>query len=92
MTLGGDVTYVDSRTSDFTADVSIPRLELPTYTLTDLRLSITSGSYTFTAFAKNIFDVLTINSAGVQDLSGAGLTTAVVGAPRTLGLSAAVDF
>jgi iron complex outermembrane receptor protein len=83
----GAVSYVGRRSSDFTAAPSLPRLELPSYVLTNLRAGLRWDSWTATLFLNNVADQRGEISGGTVPQ-----TTVVYIQPRTVGLLLSKSF
>lgn len=90
--VGGSYRFVGSRVSDFRA-VPGPRKGVPSYDGIDLRAGVNYGNWTIKAYVKNLTDErgITAISAQTTDPDANPFSAAYV-APRTVGISASVDF
>ncbi|HET6552362.1 MAG TPA: TonB-dependent receptor [Dyella sp.] len=90
--VGGNVSYVGSRQSDFNT-VPAPRFALPSFTSADLHLGANVDKWSFALYAKNLG-----NKRGITAMSGETLDPvaspfqATYQTPRTIGVSASVEF
>jgi outer membrane receptor protein involved in Fe transport len=84
---GAQVSYVGARHSDFTAAPDLPRLELPSYVLANIRAGVRWESWTVTAFLNNVADERGEISGGTVPQ-----TTVVYIQPRTVGLLLVKQF
>lgn len=90
--VGGSYRYIGSRVSDFRA-VPGPRKEIPSYDGVDLRAGANYGNWTIKAYVKNLTNErgITAISAQTTDPDANPFSAAYV-PPRTVGVSASVDF
>jgi len=90
-TVGADVRYVGSRDSEFAGTVNegLPPVELPAYTLVDLRASVEFGKLDIRGYVRNVANRRAL-------LSGTYITTTdlsvMVAQPRTVGIAATYSF
>jgi iron complex outermembrane recepter protein len=91
--VGGDYSYFGARVSDFQADASIPRPELPAYRVLNLHTGVHDDRYSVNLFVKNVANERGINDAIALSL-GKALDQYSVSLiqPRTVGLSLAAKF
>lgn len=84
LTLGGNVSYVGKRFTDFD---NLPEDRLDSYVLTNVQAQYRIGkSATLTGYINNLFDKL------VQTSRFTALNQAYVNAPRTVGVKLRLDF
>jgi iron complex outermembrane recepter protein len=90
--VGGSYRFIGSRVSDFRA-VPGPRREVPSYDGIDLRAGVNYANWTFKAYVKNLTNErgITAISAQTTDPNANPFSAAYV-PPRTVGISASVDF
>ncbi|HVY80367.1 MAG TPA: TonB-dependent receptor [Steroidobacteraceae bacterium] len=86
--LGFTVAYLDHRLSDFNP---YGQFELPAYTTTDIRGSMTFGGWRLGLFASNLFDKMVPISQSRKSLSSP-IFTVLVNRPRTLGMELSKQF
>jgi iron complex outermembrane recepter protein len=90
--VGGDVRYTGERLSGFTvtgpAGPARSRVELPNYTIVDLRAGVDFERFGLEFFARNVGNDDTPTSFG----GALGATNATVTRPRTIGLSVSANF
>jgi outer membrane receptor protein involved in Fe transport len=90
--VGASYRYVGERKTDFVAAPG-PRMDVPDHDGIDLRAGVNRGSWTFKAYVKNL-----TNERGIASLTAetgdphASPFAAVYVQPRTVGISASVDF
>ena len=90
--VGGNVSYVGSRDSDFNT-VPAPRFRLPSYSDVGLHLGVNIDKWSFEAYARNL-----ANKRGIVAMSAESLDPvaspfqANYQTPRTVGVSASVEF
>lgn len=90
--VGGSYRFIGSRVSDF-RPVPGPRDEVPSYDGIDLRAGVNHGHWTINAYVKNL-----TNERGITAITGqttdpdANPFSAAYVPPRTVGISASVDF
>ncbi len=86
--VGGNLRYVGDRPSDFSSSADVPRLDLPAYTLLDLRAGAVIDDWNISLFAQNVTNRFALLGAS-PELSGTdtGVNYALVQRPRTIGLS-----
>ena len=90
--VGASYRYVGERKTDFAAAPG-PRMDIPDYDGIDLRAGINHGNWTIKAYVKNL-----TNERGIASLASetadphASPFAAVYVLPRTVGISASVDF
>lgn len=90
--VGGSYRFIGERQSDFNAEPG-PRLQIPRYELLDLRAGINYDNWTFKAYIKNLTNRRGIASIGAESIDpNASPFAAAYVTPRTVGLSASVDF
>ncbi|WP_448101454.1 TonB-dependent receptor [Luteibacter jiangsuensis] len=90
--VGGSYRYVGDRVSDFSTEEG-PRFAIPSYSAVDLRAGVYVGDFTFKAYVKNVFDKRGVSSIGPETLDPrASPFSARYIVPRTVGVSASVDF
>jgi hypothetical protein len=90
--VGGSYRYIGDRTSDF-AVVPGARPTVPSYYEIDLRAGVNYANWSFKGYVKNITNQRGINSIEPEttDPLGSPFAAAYV-MPRTVGVSATVDF
>jgi iron complex outermembrane recepter protein len=90
--VGGSYRFIGSRVSDFRA-VPGPRREVPSYDGIDLRAGVNYANWTFKAYVKNLTNERGITAIAAQTTDpNANPFSAAYVAPRTVGISASVDF
>lgn len=90
--VGGSYRYVGDRISDFATEPG-PRFAIPSYSALDLRAGVYVGDFTFKAYVKNVFDKRGVSSIGPETIDPrASPFSARYIVPRTVGVSASVDF
>jgi outer membrane receptor protein involved in Fe transport len=90
--VGGSYRYIGSRKTDF-AVVPGERFDVPDYDGVDLRAGLNYGNWTFKAYVKNLTDSRGVSSAGSETTDPRGTPfDAVYITPRTVGVSASVNF
>ncbi|WP_240732561.1 MULTISPECIES: TonB-dependent receptor [Dyella] len=90
--VGGNYSYVGSRESDFNA-VPSPRIHLPSYSNIGLQAGVNRANWTVTLYAKNLTNQRGITSTAALTLDPtASPYQASYQTPRTIGISASVDF
>lgn len=90
--VGASYRFIGERMSDFTASPA-PRFDVPGYHGVDLRIGANRGRWTFKAYVKNLTDERGITKLGSETtVPTAGPFAAAYVAPRTIGVSASVDF
>jgi iron complex outermembrane receptor protein len=90
--IGGNLSYVGSRAGDFTP-VPGPRIQLPGYNNTNLYAGAYVANWTVKVYVKNLANKHGITSAWPETLNPlASPFNATVQTPRTVGVSASVDF
>lgn len=88
---GATWTVSSSRFADFSANG--PRQEMPGYQILDLRAGLRTDRWTAMLYVKNVTNKVVINSVQPETLAGGlGPQSAVLHTPRTIGLSATVNF
>lgn len=86
--IGGDIRHVGGRPSDFSSSIDVKRIELPAYTLLDLRAGLDINNVSISVFARNVTDEFAVLSARpVLSFADTGVNHATVQAPRTVGVS-----
>lgn len=89
---GASYRFIGSRVSDFRA-VPGPRKEIPSYNGVDLRAGVNYGNWTVKAYVKNLTDERGITAIAPQTTDpNANPFSASYVQPRTVGISASVDF
>jgi outer membrane receptor protein involved in Fe transport len=86
--VGASYRFVGDRQGDFTNNPAIPRYQLPSYDVIDLRAGIKTDRWSLTGYVKNLGDSRGQVSAAAL---GAVQEVAVI-QPRTFGLSLSADF
>lgn len=90
--VGAGYRFIGERESDFSS-VPAPRISLPDYDGIDLRAGANYGNWTIQAYVKNLTDERGIASIGPETIDPtASPFSASYVAPRTVGVSASVDF
>lgn len=90
--VGAGYRYVGERKTDFVAAPG-PRRDVPDYDGIDLRAGVNFGNWTVKAYVKNLTNERGITSLGSETTDPhASPFAAVYVMPRTVGLSASVDF
>ncbi|TCV97775.1 outer membrane receptor protein involved in Fe transport [Luteibacter rhizovicinus] len=90
--LGGNFSYVGRRAAEFNT-VPSPRYYLPSYNNIDLYAGANVGNWTFKVYAKNLANKRGITSVWPETQSSiASPFNATLQTPRTVGVSASVDF
>jgi iron complex outermembrane recepter protein len=90
--LGGDISYVGTRYSDFNS-VPGPRIRLPSYDNVDVHIGANYDDWTFEVYAKNVANKREITSVSPESIIPlASPYSAAYQTPRTIGVSASVDF
>ena len=90
--VGGDISYVGTRYSDFNA-VPGPRIRLPSYDNVDLHVGANYDDWTFEVYVKNLANRREITAVSPESIVPlAGPYSAAYQTPRTIGVSATVDF
>lgn len=90
--VGGNYSYVGAREADFNT-VPAPRLHLAGYNTIDLHAGVNYANWTVELYAKNLANKRGITSMWPETISPVGGTfQATYQTPRTVGLSASVDF
>ena len=93
LNLGAAFNYTGSRLSDYSG--SFPK-HLSAYATVDLRAGLDFGTFSLSAFARNITDKRAIVVVGTESLATNNTPGAAYGAgvltPRTIGLEAAIKF
>jgi len=67
--VGGDYSYFGDRASDFENSITIPRVNLPAYSVVNLHVGLENATYSVTVFAKNLTNSRGINSAAPLSLA-----------------------
>jgi iron complex outermembrane recepter protein len=90
--VGGSSRFIGDRASDF-AVVPGPRATVPSYFEIDLRAGVNYNNWSFKAYVKNLTNERGINAIGPEttDPLGSPFSASYV-MPRTVGVSATVDF
>ena len=88
LTLYGSVfyRYVGDRLNDFNLDLDV---KLPSYSLTDLRIGVSTNKWKAALFADNLFDKAIIYSI---DRQGPTFESVPTNRPRTIGLNFSYNF
>jgi outer membrane receptor protein involved in Fe transport len=90
--LGGNFSYVGRRAAEFN-QIPAPRVYLPAYNNVNLYAGVNVGVWTLKVYAKNLANRHGITSVWPETINPVGSPyNATVLAPRTIGLSASVDF
>ena len=93
LNLGASLNYVGDRTSDYAN--RFPK-RLGDYATVDLRAGVDFGTFTLSAYARNLTDNRAITVVGNEGLAPSNTSGAVYGAaviqPRTIGAEVAVHF
>jgi outer membrane receptor protein involved in Fe transport len=90
--VGGSYSYVGTRQSDFNP-VPAPRIRLPSYSSLDLHAGVNYEHWTVQLYARNLADKRGIASISPATLDPLGSPfMAAYQTPRTVGLSASVEF
>lgn len=90
--VGGNFSYVGRRAAEFN-QVPAPRIYLPSYTNLDLYAGVNINAWTLKVYAKNLANKHGITSVWPETLNPVGSPfNATVQTPRTVGISASVDF
>jgi iron complex outermembrane receptor protein len=90
--VGASYRFVGSRASDFRA-VPGPRKEVPSYDGIDLRAGVNYANWTIKAYVKNLTNERGITAIAPQTTDpNANPFSAAYVPPRTVGISASVDF
>ena len=90
--VGGNFSYVGARESDFNP-VPAPRSHLPGYNDLDLHLGVNYANWTVEVYAKNLANRRGISSMWPETIDPvASPFQASYQTPRTIGMSASVDF
>jgi iron complex outermembrane recepter protein len=90
--VGGDVSYVGTRYSDFNP-VPGPRIRLPSYDNVDLHVGANYDNWTFEAYVKNLANERELTNVSPESIMPlASPYSAAYQRPRTIGVSASVDF
>lgn len=90
--VGGNFSYVGRRAAEFN-QVPAPRVYLPAYNNIDLYAGVNVGDWTVKVYAKNLANRHGITSVWPETLDPMGSPySATVQTPRTIGMSASVDF
>jgi iron complex outermembrane receptor protein len=86
--VGGNVRYLGDRPSDFSTSADAPRLDLPAYTLLDLRAGAVINNWNISLFAQNVTNRFAVLGA-TPEIAGedTGVNYAIVQRPRTIGIS-----
>jgi outer membrane receptor protein involved in Fe transport len=91
--VGGALRYVGARPSNFASVPDVPRLNMPSYTLLDLRAGVLVADWRVSLFAQNVTNRLAILSISPQDGVGySGINNATVERPRTVGMSVSRSY
>lgn len=89
--IGGNYGFTGSRNADFSNPG--PRQHLPAYGTLNLRAGINSDNWTLTLFVKNVTNEVGIVAVSAETAAGgAGLQSAAVTPPRTIGLTLSSSF
>jgi len=91
-TIGATVRYVSNRDSSFDNNTSDPQFRLPAYTSVDLRLAGTVGPVNLQFYIRNAFNELGELSAFTGYASLGGPAQVSLLQPRTIGVTAVVNF
>lgn len=90
--VGASYRFVGERTSDFTASPAV-RFDVPSYDGIDLRVGVGHGGWILKAYVKNLTNERGITMLGSETtIPTASPFAAAYVAPRTVGVSASVDF
>lgn len=90
--VGGNFSYVGARQSDFNT-IPAPRYRLPSYNDIDLHIGVNYDNWTVETYAKNLANRRGILSMGPETLNPIGSPfEATYETPRTIGVSASIDF
>lgn len=90
--LGGDISYVGSRYSDFNT-VPGPRIRLPSYDNIDLHVGTNYNNWSLELYVKNLANKREFTSVSSESIIPlASPYSAAYQTPRTIGVSATVDF
>jgi outer membrane receptor protein involved in Fe transport len=90
--VGGNFSYVGRRAAEFN-QVPTPRIYLPSYDNIDLYAGVNFGDWMFKVYAKNLANRHGITSVWPETLNPMGSPyNATLQTPRTVGVSASVDF
>jgi outer membrane receptor protein involved in Fe transport len=87
--MGGGVTYVSDRMSNFTASAAAQRFNLNSYTTANLHAGIRSSDWSLNLYVKNLTNAHGYLSATPQNVTtGVSSYGLLVIQPRTIGVSA----
>jgi len=90
--VGGNVSYVDARQSDFNT-VPAPRFTLPSFSTVDLHVGANVDKWSFSLYAKNLGNKRGITAMSAETLDPvASPFQATYQTPRTIGVSASVEL
>jgi len=90
--VGGNLSYVGARASDFNSTPA-PRMHLSGYNNLDLHAGVNYANWTVEVYAKNLADRRGITAMWPETLGEtSGPYQASYQAPRTIGMSASVEF
>ncbi|QRN55336.1 TonB-dependent receptor [Dyella caseinilytica] len=90
--VGGNISYIGARYADFNT-VPAPRFRLPSYNNVDMHVGVNYDNWTVELYAKNLANKRGITSMWPETLSSiASPFQATYQTPRTIGMSATVDF
>jgi iron complex outermembrane recepter protein len=92
--IGANWSYVGERTSEFVNSSvagDVPRFDLPSYSVVDLRAGLTfAQKYRLNLYARNLLDEDGVVAAGNRN--GTSVTTVNFLQPKTFGMALSVDF
>jgi outer membrane receptor protein involved in Fe transport len=87
--VGATIRYASRRTSGYDSGIGARRqYELPAYTMVDLRAGATVGRVRIQAYARNLFD----KRAELSAYTTYGSPLVTIAQPRTVGLTASIDY
>lgn len=86
------VRHVGGRTSSFPASTTAPDYVLPSYTLTDIRVSLTSEYWSLTASVQNLTNATAQVSANTVATAASPYALVTLARPRTLGLTLRLSY
>lgn len=91
--VGGGVTYVGNRESNFTSSAEAQRFELRSYTTGELHAGLQSNDWNVSLYVKNLSDARGYLSATPQNnTTGVSSYGLLLIQPRTVGISATYNF
>ncbi|WP_321393933.1 TonB-dependent receptor [Emcibacter sp.] len=90
--LGGGVRYTGSFMSSYTNSIGVAPVKVDSRVITDLNLTAGNEEVTLNFYVTNLFDKRALVARGDNIISGTVIPGGIFERPRTVGVSAKVDF